>query len=88
MNKNFLIISTTLIILLTSIKTQKEKTEKQIRADACIKILKSRMKQDSEYIKHFVDFLTLKFNNNQNDAINRLISFAILRSRVQGQGCW
>ena len=76
MNKNFFIIS--LIIISTSINAQKEKTEKQIKADACIKILKSRMKQDSEYIKHFVDFLTPKFNNNQNDAINRLISFAML----------
>ena len=31
------------------------------------------MKQDSEYIKHFIEFLASKFNNNQNDAMNRLI---------------
>ena len=71
--KLIFILSTLILI-----NSQKEKTEKQIRADACIKILKSRMKQDSEYIKHFIDFLTPKFNNNQNDAINRLISFAML----------
>ena len=71
--KLFFILSTLILI-----NSQKEKTEKQIRADACIKILKSRMKQDSEYIKHFIDFLTPKFNNNQNDAMNRLISFAML----------
>ena len=71
--KLIFILSTLILI-----NSQKEKTEKQIRADACIKILKSRMNQDSEYIKHFVDFLTPKFNNNQNDAINRLISFAML----------
>ena len=71
--KLIFILSTLILI-----NSQKEKTEKQIRADACIKILKSRMKQDSEYIKHFIDFLTPKFNNNQNDALNRLISFAML----------
>ena len=71
--KLIFILSTLILI-----NSQKEKTEKQIRADACIKILKSRMKQDSEYIKHFIDFLTPKFNNNQNDAMNRLISFAML----------
>ena len=36
------------------------------------------MKQDSEYIIHFIAFLAPKFNNNKNDAINRLISFAML----------
>jgi hypothetical protein len=36
------------------------------------------MKQDSEYIIHFIEFLAPKFNNNQNDVINRLISFAML----------
>ena len=70
--KLIFILSTLILI-----NSQKEKTEKQIRADACIKILKSRMKQDSEYIKHFIEFLTPKFNN-QNDAMNRLISFAML----------
>ena len=71
--KLIFILSTLILI-----NSQKEKTEKQIRADACIKILKSRMNQDSEYIKHFIEFLTPKFNNNQNDAMNRLISFAKL----------
>ena len=71
--KLIFILSTLILI-----NSQKEKTEKQIRADACIKILKSRMNQDSEYIKHFIEFLTPKFNNNQNDAMNRLISFAML----------
>ena len=71
--KLIFILSTLILI-----NSQKEKTEKQIRADACIKILKSRMNQDSEYIKHFIEFLTPKFNNNQNEAMNRLISFAML----------
>ena len=71
--KLIFILSTLILI-----NSQKEKTEKQIRADACIKILKSRMNQDSEYIKHFIEFLTPKFNNKQNDAMNRLISFAML----------
>ena len=50
--KLIFILSTLILI-----NSQKEKTEKQIRADACIKILKSRMNQDSEYIKHFIDFI-------------------------------
>ena len=34
--------------------------------------------ENSEYIKHFIEFLAPKFNNNQNDAMNRLISFSML----------
>ena len=77
-SSSLIITITTLISLFSISISQPEKSEKQIRADACIKILKSRMKQDSEFIKHFIDFLTPKFNNNPTDAANRLISFAML----------
>jgi len=76
-SSSFITITITITLFCLSI-SQPEKSEKQIRADACIKILKSRMKQDSEFIKHFIDFLTPKFNNNPNDAANRLVSFAML----------
>lgn len=53
-----------------------EKSDKQTKADACVKIIKSRMNQDENYYNEFIEFLSI--GSKKEEALNKLFSISLL----------
>ena len=76
MNKIILILS--LLITFNLIKTQDQKSDKQIKMDACIKIVQKKMTKEMEYFKEISLIISRNGGNKEEEAFNHLFTLVLL----------
>ena len=72
----FLLYGCMIAIFNFSLCSDIEKSDKQTKADACVKIIRSRMNQDENYYKELIDFLSI--GTKKEEALNKLFSISLL----------
>ena len=76
MKKIILILS--LLITFNLIKTQDQKSDKQIKMDACIKIVQKKMTKEMEYFKEISLIISRNGGNKEEEAFNHLFTLVLL----------
>ena len=75
MKKIILILS--LLITFNLIKTQDQKSDKQIKMDACIKIVQKKMTKEMEYFKEISLIISRNGGNKEEEAFNHLFTLVL-----------
>ena len=75
-NKFLLLIIFIFFFISPFCSSSEEKSDKQTKADACVKLIRSRISQDQSYYTEIIDFLSAGMK--KEEALNKLFSLSLL----------
>ena len=67
-----------LLITINQIKTQDQKSDKQIKMDACIKLVQAKLSKEMEYFKEISLIISRNGGNKEEEAFNHLFTLVLL----------
>ena len=67
-----------LLITINQIKTQDQKSDKQIKMDACIKLVQAKLTKEMEYFKEISLIISRNGENKEEEAFNHLFTLVLL----------
>lgn len=67
-----------LLITINQIKTQDLKSDKQIKMDACIKLVQAKLSKEMEYFKEISLIISRNGGNKEEEAFNHLFTLVLL----------
>ena len=67
-----------LLITINQIKTQEQKSDKQIKMDACIKLVQAKLSKEMEYFKEISLIISRNGGNKEEEAFNHLFTLVLL----------
>ena len=67
-----------LLITIKQIKTQDQKSDKQIKIDACIKLVQAKLSKEMEYFKEISLIISRNGGNKEEEAFNHLFTLVLL----------
>ena len=66
-----------LLITINQIKTQDQKSDKQIKMDACIKLVQAKLSKEMEYFKEISLIISRNGGNKEEEAFNHLFTLVL-----------
>ena len=67
-----------LLITINQIKTQDQKSDKQIKMDACIKLVQAKLSKEMEYFKEISLIISRNGGNKEEEAFNHLFTLVLV----------